>query len=907
MRHNSNFEGNYSRHDKREHNAPPARATGYAQSVQGFGAEQSSGKVYGYRTQSYVALGDPLPTMNSRPDWLDDSDTSGPVPFEGEQGSSPVNTPADGAATESQTSLPGSNGTGPREDAAHPSVRQNGAKPSLPTVETGPSAPNRDSATRSKSSPAAPSTPRINPLEVEWFVREDGDDPWGQAEEGDNTDDRVADQNFVDQGGVTPSAGHDTPLQGGNERPRKQGQPMADAARAPAPAHLPKPATQTPPHALDTDGATAGETPGGPTAIEPGLYADRRYRAALERMQFAQWEETLVLLKAVARDYPNNPTIAALINEAELKASVVDEWVGKVKGRRLTVGQEMILRRAVPILLLLLLFAGAAGFYRVFVQPSRQAVAITQTTLRMVEEARQMAFAGRFAEALTLYNLVLERDPGNPLARQGLREAQGLYSLTTEYDIAMSVARAGNLPRAAAMLEGLLAKSPGFRDAESQLDRLTTELEARRLFEIAEADFRLERWQAALQGYEAVAALNSEVEAEAVRVRLQELYWLAGQALVNRWPENDSDLTTAQDYFRRAAAGRRNDAALQTELNRLDRFFRGQQALERSDLREAVNIWRSLYDEENLYLGGYLGDRLYRAYLSLANRAVQQNDTIYAMDLYQLALELNVRDKSDAQRALDQLRAQSVAPTATPLAAAPTATPVQALAYQPSVAVPPPQPTPTPDPTPTPEPDLTGWIAFRTNRNDTNRNESLLNGNPSDGTSIYVMRPDGSEQQPAPESIRSRFGELAEAERRSPDGQKVLQVVVLEGRENPSIFVTDLGLPEGTQREFQLTNYNRDEYDPVWSPKGDRIAFVSNHPGNDEIFTMDANGGDHRRLTWNEWEWDKHPTFSPDGSQLAFFTNRSGPRQIFVMDVDGGNQRNISRNAYDDWDPIWIK
>ena len=85
------------------------------------------------------------------------------------------------------------------------------------------------------------------------------------------------------------------------------------------------------------------------------------------------------------------------------------------------------------------------------------------------------------------------------------------------------------------------------------------------------------------------------------------------------------------------------------------------------------------------------------------------------------------------------------------------------------------------------------------------------------------------------------------------------------------------------------------------------IAFVSNHTGNDEIWLMDSEGGAHRQLTSNDWQWDKHPSFSPDGTQLTFYSNSSGTRQVWVMNIDGGNQRNISNNDFEDWDPVWIR
>jgi TolB protein len=104
-----------------------------------------------------------------------------------------------------------------------------------------------------------------------------------------------------------------------------------------------------------------------------------------------------------------------------------------------------------------------------------------------------------------------------------------------------------------------------------------------------------------------------------------------------------------------------------------------------------------------------------------------------------------------------------------------------------------------------------------------------------------------------------------------------------------------------------LTDFNVMEYDPVWSPDGKTVAFVSNHTGNDEIWTVTVQDHSSTQRTHNEWEWDKHPTWSPDGAQIAFYSNRTGQRQVWAMNADGSNQRNLSNNQFEDWDPVWIR
>ena len=53
---------------------------------------------------------------------------------------------------------------------------------------------------------------------------------------------------------------------------------------------------------------------------------------------------------------------------------------------------------------------------------------------------------------------------------------------------------------------------------------------------------------------------------------------------------------------------------------------------------------------------------------------------------------------------------------------------------------------------------------------------------------------------------------------------------------------------------MRLTTNNVRDDEPVWSPNGRRIAFVSYLDGDADIFTMDADGDNQLRLTSNDFE-----------------------------------------------------
>ena len=84
-----------------------------------------------------------------------------------------------------------------------------------------------------------------------------------------------------------------------------------------------------------------------------------------------------------------------------------------------------------------------------------------------------------------------------------------------------------------------------------------------------------------------------------------------------------------------------------------------------------------------------------------------------------------------------------------------------------------------------------------------------------------------------------------------------------------------------------------------------QIAFVSDRDGNREIYVMDADGGNLRRLTDNPVD-DWYPSWSPDGKRIAFVSERDGNLQIYVMDTDGGNPRNLSNNRQNNRQPLMV-
>jgi Tol biopolymer transport system component len=95
------------------------------------------------------------------------------------------------------------------------------------------------------------------------------------------------------------------------------------------------------------------------------------------------------------------------------------------------------------------------------------------------------------------------------------------------------------------------------------------------------------------------------------------------------------------------------------------------------------------------------------------------------------------------------------------------------------------------------------------------------------------------------------------------------------------------------------------------SPDGSALAFVSDTSGRNQVWVMDMNGSDLRRLTDDPYE-ATDPAWSPDGSKLVFVGLGGGTtRRLFTVDVDSSRVTRLPwnashlRSAGDVWNPDW--
>jgi len=120
----------------------------------------------------------------------------------------------------------------------------------------------------------------------------------------------------------------------------------------------------------------------------------------------------------------------------------------------------------------------------------------------------------------------------------------------------------------------------------------------------------------------------------------------------------------------------------------------------------------------------------------------------------------------------------------------------------------------------------------------------------------------------------------------SPNGEKVVYAIKeLKTIEGKSEFINHLFISDNKNTNtIQLTQGEKNNFNPKWSPDGKKIAFVSNRDGKNNLYFLKLGEGEAERLTdiktgINDFKW------STTGNQIAFTSSD------FETEEETGNKK----------------
>jgi len=133
------------------------------------------------------------------------------------------------------------------------------------------------------------------------------------------------------------------------------------------------------------------------------------------------------------------------------------------------------------------------------------------------------------------------------------------------------------------------------------------------------------------------------------------------------------------------------------------------------------------------------------------------------------------------------------------------------------------------------------------------------------------------------------------APRYSPDSSRIIFSMAING--NTDIYT----IPVGGGTPTRLTNTAGIDTGGSFSPDGRRIVFESDRSGNQQLYVMNADGSNQRRISFGGGGYAT-PVWSPRGDLIAF--TRTGSFQIGVMSPEGSGTRILTRGVYAEG-PSW--
>lgn len=95
------------------------------------------------------------------------------------------------------------------------------------------------------------------------------------------------------------------------------------------------------------------------------------------------------------------------------------------------------------------------------------------------------------------------------------------------------------------------------------------------------------------------------------------------------------------------------------------------------------------------------------------------------------------------------------------------------------------------------------------------------------------------------------------------------------------------------------------DHEAHYSPDGERLAFVSNRSGSDQVWVSGRDGNGAEPITDFDNAFVASPRWSPDGREVVLVAAPSGNTDLYAVDVASGAMRTLVDDAADERVPSW--
>jgi len=173
---------------------------------------------------------------------------------------------------------------------------------------------------------------------------------------------------------------------------------------------------------------------------------------------------------------------------------------------------------------------------------------------------------------------------------------------------------------------------------------------------------------------------------------------------------------------------------------------------------------------------------------------------------------------------------------------------------------------------------------------------------------IFVMNSDGSGVQQLTISPYRADGRAAwnSVPAWSPDSSRILFSSNRDGDGvTPTLYI--MNFDGSDQKKFGLI-MAVDGSEPDWSPVTNKIVCVRGTAAKGDIWVMDASSPfpalTASKITGNI-DNNRNPVWSPDGKQIAYVSDVNGNKDIYIMNADGSGVRRLTYGKSNNISPTW--
>jgi tetratricopeptide (TPR) repeat protein len=297
------------------------------------------------------------------------------------------------------------------------------------------------------------------------------------------------------------------------------------------------------------------------TAQQTKQYStDPLYIEAQYSFQRGEWQVGLEHLNRLMASFPGILDLQDLRDEMELRAKI--DVISSQEKKRSVWRKTAIIGGRLLLVVLVLGFAfwGAYSYFdwmKTQLASARYSVGTEIHALELTAKfrnAQNLLAAGRHAEASALFAEIAVEAPDFPGLSDYYDQIEQMITLEAQYNEAVRLFDQGELIRAKEAFEAVAVRSPYYQDVDVRLAQIEQTFFLDEMLVSADRAFSQERWDAALEGYTNLRALDSKYKTAHVEDRLYQTYLKAAEAVLANPTGTLTDVEEAEGYFRKALA-----------------------------------------------------------------------------------------------------------------------------------------------------------------------------------------------------------------------------------------------------------------------------------------------------------------------------------------------------------------